>query len=178
MKRRRRISRRNVSRRPLPLCRLRLPLWYSSSIGKDWDGDKSTRSILEEIIDKVLEILRRFASRCLSWPLPWRWVLRLLLRLRLLLLWLRLPSRLLPLCLRLLLRHIRRSRIIKEQIKTNRQKVASLRPPKRTVICNIRKGLCTCARHRRRRHRSCTSTSTSTTRSSTWSCSSSCPTTE
>lgn len=112
---RRRISRRNlcsVSRWLLPLCRLRLPLWCSRSVIEHWHGDKGTRSTLNEIVDKVLELLGHLADRrCLALPLFWSWpwrlvlwlLLGLILRLRLLL-WLRLPLWLgLPLCVRLLL---------------------------------------------------------------------------
>lgn len=92
------------------MCRLRLTLWCSGSVVEDWNRDESTRSTLNEIVDKILELLGHLAdSRCLALRLPWSWswslVLRLLLGFILRLgLWLRLSLRLgLPLCVRLLL---------------------------------------------------------------------------
>jgi hypothetical protein len=167
----RRISRRypySVSRWLLPLCGLRLPLWCSGSIVKDRDGDEGTRSILNEIIDKVLELLGHLADRrCLALPFPWSWPWRLVLRLLLdpvlrlrLLLWLRLPLWLgLGLGGRLLLRQwcICGQRFVKDQIEADGYEVACLRPAERTVICNVRKGLRTGARKWRRRHGACPS---------------------
>jgi len=56
----------------LRLSRLRLTLWRSRIEERDGHGHEGARSILDEIVDEGLELLRH---------LPWCWPLRLVLRL-------------------------------------------------------------------------------------------------